>query len=113
MVNMTFATLTLFLIAGPVAAESRFLFDSTGHSATIVQPSPKGPALYFDSRGNMGTIQQPLPNGPIFYNFQSSPGQDIARETMIRPTLAPSVGGPRPMQPTQSMPSMTPYGMQP
>ncbi len=42
MTTMTLVTLSLLFTAGTVAAESRFLFDSTGHAATIVEPSAQG-----------------------------------------------------------------------
>lgn len=83
MVTTALVALALLLVSNPVAAESRFLFDSTGHSATVVEPSPQGPAIYFDNRGNIGTIQRPLPKGPIFHDLQNSPGPAIDSQASI------------------------------
>lgn len=94
MTTRTLVTLSLLFTAGTVAAESRFLFDSTGHSATIVESSPQGPAVYFGSRGNIGTIQRPLPKGPIFYDFQNSRGPNISSGANITPPLLPTFSAP-------------------
>jgi hypothetical protein len=114
MVITALVALALFLVSNSVAAESRFLFDSTGHSATILEPSSHGPAVYFDNGGNIGTIQRPLPKGLIVPEFQNVPRPATESESGITRRLPHLSGVPLvPRQPMEPMPSMTPYGMQP
>lgn len=94
-----------FVMLCKASAETSFIYGNNDKSATVIQPSPTGPAFYYGNDATTGTIQRPPPNGPTFYNFTSPEGRRQSGTITTPPSYQAIPGMQQPMQPMQ------PYGL--